>query len=115
LAVLEVIEKENLQQNALQVGQYLEERLVEMQAQDPRIGPLHGCGLFRGLEVVKEDGAPDGERAARIKNHLREHGVLLGSTGPHGHVLKIRPPVVFQREHADILLAALRPAFENCI
>jgi 4-aminobutyrate aminotransferase-like enzyme len=40
-------------------------------------------------------------------NRLRENGVLIGTTGPHYHVLKIRPPLVFQQEHAEILLAAL--------
>ena len=38
---------------------------------------------------------------------MRERGILLSATGPAGNVLKIRPPLVFQRDHADLLLQAL--------
>ena len=54
--------------------------------------------------------APDA--AARIRERLRGNGVLLGTTGPHGNVLKIRPPLVFGRRHADLLLQTLRESLE---
>ena len=112
LAVLEVIEKEMLQQNALEVGQYLREQLVELQKSCSLIGELHGTGLLQGIDIVKPDGSPDPKLAARIMNHMRENGVLIGTTGQHYSTLKIRPPMVFQNEHADILLETLRLALD---
>ena len=113
LAVLDVIEKEALQRNALEVGQYLREGLVEIQRDHPVIGGIHGSGLLLGIDIVKPNGALAPEMADHIMNHMRENGVLIGTTGPHYHVLKIRPPMVFQKEHAGILLAALTKALNE--
>ena len=110
LAVLEVIEKEALQRNALEVGEYLRDRLEVLQRDYPVIGELHGSGLLQGIDIIKPDGALDLEMADRIMNHMRENGVLIGTTGRHYGTLKIRPPIVFQKGHADILLAALMKA-----
>jgi 4-aminobutyrate aminotransferase-like enzyme len=115
LAVLEVIEKEALQQNALQVGQYLRERLAILQRNYPVIGQVHGSGLLLGMDIIKPDGAPDPEMAGRIMNQLRENGVLIGTTGQNYATLKVRPPIVFQKEHAEILLAAMRKALDNVL
>jgi len=113
LAVLDVIEKEELQRNALEVGQYISERFSVLQEKYPVIGEAHGAGLLQGLDIVKSDGTPDPELADRLMNHMRENGVLIGTTGPFYHVLKIRPPLVFQKEHADILLATLTIALNE--
>ena len=113
LAVLEVIEKEALQHNALKVGQYLKERLATLQRDYPVIGGLHGSGLLLGIDIIKPDGTPDPELAARITNHMREKGVLIGTTGQNYATLKVRPPVVFQKEHAEILLAAMTKALDE--
>jgi len=51
--------------------------------------------------------------ADHIMNQMRQDGVLVGTTGQKSNVLKIRPPLVFEREHADILLAALKKALEE--
>ena len=65
--------------------------------------------MFYGVELVRDrttrEPAPDA--AAGISERLRRNGVLLGTTGPHGNVLKIRPPLVFARKHADLLLQTL--------
>jgi 4-aminobutyrate aminotransferase-like enzyme len=113
LAVLEVIEKEGLQQNALEVGRYLREHLGTLKMDYPMIGELHGSGLLQGIDVIKPDGTLDPETADRIMNHMRENGVLIGTTGENYPTLKIRPPIVFQKEHADILLEALTKALEE--
>jgi 4-aminobutyrate aminotransferase-like enzyme len=102
-----VIEKEALQHNALEVGHYLRERLVLLQRDYPVIGELHGSGLLQGIDIVKPNGVPDPDMADRIMNHMRENGVLIGTTGQHDSVLKIRPPIVFQKGHADLLLSVL--------
>jgi 4-aminobutyrate aminotransferase-like enzyme len=89
LAVLQVIEKEGLQQNALEVGQYLIKALAEIQRDYPLMGSLHGTGLLLGIDIIKPDGAPDPDAADQIMNHMRENGVLIGTTGPHYSTLKV--------------------------
>jgi 4-aminobutyrate aminotransferase-like enzyme len=77
------------------------------------IGDIHGSGLLQGIDIGKPDGAPDPETADRIMNHMRENGVLIGTTGEHYPTLKIRPPIVFQKDHADLLLAVLVKALDE--
>ncbi|MBC8504942.1 MAG: aminotransferase class III-fold pyridoxal phosphate-dependent enzyme [Anaerolineales bacterium] len=113
LAVFEVIEKEALQHNALEVGQYLGERLEILQRDYPVIGEIHGSGLLQGIDIVNSDSMPDSEMADSILNHMRENGVLIGTTGQHYATLKVRPPMVFQKGHADMLLAALMKALDE--
>jgi len=115
LAVLEVIEKEALPHNALEVGQYLRERLAILQRDYPVIGELHGSGLLLGIDIIKPDGAPNPEMADHIMNHMRENGVLIGTTGQNYATLKVRPPIVFQKEHAEILLVAMIKALDDIL
>jgi len=113
LAVLDVIEKEGLQQNANEVGQYLKKGIGELQKSYPLLGQVHGSGLLLGIDINTAEGKPDPDMADHIMNHMRQNGVLVGTTGPKSQVLKIRPPLVFEQEHADILLAALKKALEE--
>ena len=115
LAVLEVIEKESLQQNALKVGEYLRERLAILQRDYPVIGGLHGSGLLQGIDIIKPGGALNPEMAKHIVNHMRQNGVLIGTTGQNYATLKIRPPLVFQKKHAEILLAAMTKALDDTL
>ncbi|KEP69721.1 aminotransferase [Thioclava dalianensis] len=108
LAVLEVIEEEGLQENARDVGAYLLTGLQELS--HPLIHDARGLGLFLGLELAR-DGAPAGEEAARIVEEMRARHVLMGRVGRAQHILKIRPPMVFSRDDADMLLAALDASF----
>lgn len=108
-AVLDVIEQQGLQQNALQVGGYLRERLAALGERHALVGEVRGAGLFIGVELVTDRAArtPATAEAARVVNGLRQRQVLLSATGPHANVLKIRPPLVFEREHADLLVERL--------
>jgi 4-aminobutyrate aminotransferase-like enzyme len=108
-AVLEVMEKENLQRNALKTGNYLIARLLEMAEDNAMIGDVRGSGLFIGIELVldRESREPAVAETANTVNLLRERGVLLHSTGVHDNVLKIRPPLAFRKRHADLLLERL--------
>ena len=107
LAVLAVIEDEGLVANAAEVGTYLRRGLAALAERHPLIGDVRGEGLLLGVELVDETGAPAAARARWVTEAMRERGVLISATGPAGNVLKIRPPLVFQREHADLLLRAL--------
>jgi len=68
---------------------------------------VRGAGLFIGVEVE------DAETAEMIVEGLRERGVLVGTTGPSGNVVKIRPPIVFEERHADVLAQALQEVMEE--
>jgi 4-aminobutyrate aminotransferase-like enzyme/Ser/Thr protein kinase RdoA (MazF antagonist) len=115
LAVLDVIEVEGLQHNAHEVGEYLSGKLLELRKDYPVLGEPHGAGLLLGVDVVNADGSPDSDLASRVMNHLRQNGILIGTTGPNANVLKIRPPIVFNQEHAELLLASLANALEVCV
>lgn len=109
LAVLGVLEQERLQENALRTGQYLRERLREMQGRHAVIGDVRGLGLFLGVDVVldRETRTAAPLQASYIVNRLRECGVLTGTDGPFHNVLKLRPPLIFSEADADVFLSAL--------
>ncbi|CAB3793470.1 aspartate aminotransferase family protein [Pararobbsia alpina] len=109
LAVLEVIEREQLMANAEDVGQYLREGLRALARQHENLGEVRGAGLFIGADLVEDRGTmkPDPALASRIVNGLRRKQVLISASGPSGHVLKIRPPLPFSRENADQFLGVL--------
>ena len=107
LAVLAVIGDEGLLENAAKVGSYLRQGLLTLAERHPLIGDVRGEGLLLGAELVDETGAPAAGHASKVTGAMRERGILISATGPAGNVLKIRPPLVFQREHADLLLEAL--------
>ena len=113
--MLEVIEAEGLAENAGQVGAYLLDDLQALWRKYDRIGDVRGAGLFVGVECVKERRTkePLAAAATHVVNDLRRRRVLISVTGPGANVLKIRPPMVFTREHADIFLAALGEALAS--
>lgn len=117
MAVLDVIEDENLQENARNTGDYLKARLEALAADHPLIGDVRGRGLFLGVELVRDRQtlAPATEAANRIINRVRDDGVLLSTDGPFDNVLKIKPPLVFGITEADLLLDALDRALRLTI
>jgi 4-aminobutyrate aminotransferase-like enzyme/Ser/Thr protein kinase RdoA (MazF antagonist) len=110
LAVLDVIEREGLQRNALEVGAYLRGRLGALMEASPCIGDVRGTGLFVGVEIVKDRAtdAPDPARARAIIEAMMQRGVLVGLTGSGRNLLKIRPPMSFSRQNADLVADTLR-------
>jgi 4-aminobutyrate aminotransferase-like enzyme len=116
LAVLDVIEQEKIAQNVRDTGHYLKNGLLELKRQYEIIGDVRGKGLFYGIELVRdrETLEPAAVEAAKVREHLRQNGVLLSVTGPLGNVIKARPPMVFGKIHADQLLETLEQAF-RCI
>ncbi len=112
LAVLEVIEEEGIQANVRETGVYLRDGLRALAERHECIGDVRGKGLFYGVEIVRDRAAKDpwAEEAARVREQLREGGILLSVTGPLNNVMKIRPPMVFSKENADQLLEGLERA-----
>ncbi|MGB3315643.1 MAG: aminotransferase class III-fold pyridoxal phosphate-dependent enzyme [Albidovulum sp.] len=115
LAVLDIIEGEGLQAQARETGDYMLDRFSEMAARYGIIGDVRGRGLFSGIELVRDrvTQEPATEEAGHIVNHMRQQGVLVSTDGPLDNVLKFKPPMVFGRAEADILIAALEMAFSE--
>ena len=101
LAVLDVIEDESLVEHAAEVGARLV-RMLESVCDEVR-----AHGLLIGVAL------PDAALAGRVVDRMRDRGVLIGRTGPGGNVLKIRPPLVFSDEHADLLVETLAAALAD--
>jgi 4-aminobutyrate aminotransferase-like enzyme/Ser/Thr protein kinase RdoA (MazF antagonist) len=109
LAVLDVLEDDGLQSRALRVGEYLLRALRDLQQRRPLIGDVRGSGLFLGVELVRDRATlePATEQAAYVVERLRELGVLAGTDGPFGNVLKVRPPLIFSEVDASLFVGRL--------
>lgn len=102
LAVLDVIRDDGLQAHALDVGNYMKRELEKVKAKHPLIGDVRGMGLFIGIELVedRETLAPAARQASFIANRMKEEGILISIDGPYHNVIKIKPPMVFNRANA---------------
>jgi len=108
MAVLDVIEREQLGASVRRVGEHLRGRLRQLARRHAPVGEVRGAGLFVGVELVADARkTPATALAARVVNELRRRGVLVGTTGPHASILKIRPPMVFSAAQADLLADTL--------
>jgi 4-aminobutyrate aminotransferase-like enzyme/Ser/Thr protein kinase RdoA (MazF antagonist) len=111
LAVLRVLDGEGLMANALATGNYLREQLESVAARHESLGRVRGSGLLLGLEINGRDAPAAKLRTKRIVNALAsEFRILIGYEGPQARILKLRPPLPFRREHADLLVHALDAA-----
>ena len=110
LAVLDVLRDEGLQAHALRVGERMLVGLRRLLDECELVGDVRGSGLFLGVELVRDRQTlePAAAEASYVSNRMRERGILLGTDGPHHNVVKIRPPLPFDEENADLLVAALR-------
>jgi 4-aminobutyrate aminotransferase-like enzyme len=106
LSVLQVMAEENLQQHALVTGQYLKQQLQSLKHKYAVINDVRGLGLFIGIEL-SAPGLSGDEFASLVVNRMKERGVLLSADGPRRNVIKIKPPLVFNRENCDFLCANL--------
>ena len=114
LAVLDVIRDEDLIAHASEVGAHLRARLEALMLRHPRVTAVRGRGLLLGVELTRENREPAPELAARVLDAVRDRGVLIGSTGPHDHVLKVRPPLVVTADETDLIVAAIDEALSSC-
>jgi 4-aminobutyrate aminotransferase-like enzyme len=109
LAVLHVIRTEKLLENAARSGEYLQRGLRALAQRSGVIREIRGAGLFIGVELGLNPatGLSGSAETTRVVNGLRRRGVLVGATGRDGNVVKIRSPLTFEPQHADLLLEAL--------
>ena len=104
MATLQVIEEEGLVENAHVVGAYTLERMQALQ--HPLIAQVRGQGLFFAIEFV-DRGQPAADFTHHVVEAMKREGVLVGSVGRHGNILKLRPPLVLSRENADLAVDTL--------
>lgn len=116
LAVLEVIQNEEMQAQAQQVGQFLLEGLRHLKERFPIIADVRGRGLFIGVELIRDSSSLEPALAELdwIVEYVKTKGYLLSTDGPLHNVLKIKPPMTFNHQNAEELLACLEEALSHC-
>jgi alanine-glyoxylate transaminase/(R)-3-amino-2-methylpropionate-pyruvate transaminase len=114
-AVLEVIEREKLQENALNLGNYILAGLEKLKAKHQIIGDVRGKGLMLGIELVKDRATKEPGKAecAQMLELARDMGLLLGKGGLHGSVIRFAPPMCIARADADFMLEVFEEAFSR--
>ena len=113
MAVLDEIERLDLLRNATEVGGQLTSELRDRVGLHGAIGDVRGCGLFVGIEMIKDGDTkePDAASTEHLSNRLKDKGFLVSYAGKFDNVLKIRPPLVFSHENAAEFLVA----FDECM
>jgi len=108
-AVLEVIDQEHLQQNSLEMGNHLMAGFKKLMSKHDIIGDCRGKGLMTGVELVtdRHSKKPASEQCARVFEHAKELGLLIGKGGFHGNVLRIKPPMCITRPDVDYIIEVL--------
>ena len=114
-AVLDVIEEENLKENVNSVGEYLKDKVSSFVDKFDKVGDVRGQGLFIGIECIEGNGnsEPNKELAVEFVERMKQKGFLISNAGQFRNVLKIRPPLVFQKEHADSLYEVLEETLDE--
>ena len=116
LAVLDVLEKENLQDSALSVGTYLQSKFRQLQKKVSLIGDIRGSGLFIGIELVRdrETLEPATPETSYICTTLKQkYDILSSIDGLHDNVLVVKPPLVFSKRDADYFAESFERASED--
>ena len=113
VAVVEIFEQEKLEQNALRIGALVKSRLEQIQEKSSWIGDVRGRGLVMGVELVKDkktkEPAPDLVR--KLIDVAAQNGLLIGSVGVFGNVVRVAPPLVITEDEAVESL----DIFEKCL
>lgn len=112
---MEVIERENLPENALKVGSHLIAELKKLAKRRKIIGDVRGVGLFVGIELVRDriKKIPATMEAQHIVSRMKEKKILVSSDGPDNNVLKLKPPMVFSIENANHFVSVLDEVLEE--
>jgi 4-aminobutyrate aminotransferase-like enzyme len=112
LAVLDVLDDERVLERVQRTGRLLGSELAALAAWHPAVGDVRGVGLAWGVELVSDlrMREPDRAQARAVRDGMKDAGVLVGTTGPHGNVLKVRPPLALRPEHVKLLVGALDQA-----
>lgn len=112
LATIEVVEEENLVENARVMGKRLRDGLEALKIKyHPVIGDVRGMGLMQGLELVGENKQPQPEATRRLFEATKTNGLLIGKGGLAGNVIRITPPLNVTADQIDQALKMLDRSF----
>ena len=111
LAVLDVIRDEGLQDNAARVSAHVAERMAALR--HPLLRDTRSNGLFFGAEFILDNGQPATRFCADLVEAMVASGVLMNVIGAGRNILKIRPPMPFSLENADVLMDRLEAALTS--
>jgi len=115
LATIEVIEEENLVSNAKVVGNYLREKLEELEEKYPLVGDVRGMGLMQGVELVREGKEPARQEILQVFEATKRRGLLIGKGGLYGNVIRIAPPLNISKADVDEAIRILDEAFAETV
>lgn len=115
LANIEIMQRDKLPEMAHKKGDYFMKKLRAMKEEYPLIGDIRGKGLMIGIELVKdrERKTPAKEETRFVRDHAREHGLLIGSGGVKGCVLRIQPPLIITQEQIEQTLNILEVSIKE--
>ena len=111
LATIQVVEEENLVENARLMGNRLRQGLEALKEKYPVIGDVRGMGLMQTMELVGENKKPDTESLKRLFEATKNHGLLIGKGGLMGNVVRIAPPLNVSKDQIDSALKILDQSF----
>ena len=116
LAVIRIIEEDDLKTNARIVGDYFHNELLKLQEKYYCIGDVRGMGLMQGIELVKDRKTkePYPEAVLRVFEETKRRGVLIGKGGLYGNIIRTGLMLNSSRETVDRLIAAFDEAFALC-
>ncbi len=116
LAVIKVIEDEDLRHNSAVVGAHFREKLEGLKEKHPVIGDVRGMGLMQALELVKDRDTkePHPQAVLRVFEETKRRGVLIGKGGLYGNVIRTGIPLIATKDHVDELIAALDAGLATC-
>ncbi|HHT9119041.1 MAG TPA: aspartate aminotransferase family protein [Candidatus Hypogeohydataceae bacterium YC41] len=112
LATLDVIKTLNLEYRSEQLGAYLIDQLLLLKQKYSIIGDVRGLGLMIGAELVNENKSPAADQTDFILEYLKDHGILVGKTGPGRNVLTFQPPLIITKEDVQEMLEVLEGALQ---
>ncbi|WP_315809093.1 aspartate aminotransferase family protein [Pseudomonas sp. C9-3] len=114
-AVLDVIHDEQLQERSQRIGALMLQGIRQLAERHELIGDVRGAGLFLGVELVTDRTAktPAANQTRQVVNAMRERGVLISAAGPMENILKIRPLLAFEQEHAELFIDCLDKALKD--
>jgi 4-aminobutyrate aminotransferase len=114
LATIEVMEEENLAENANEMGIHLRDGLEDLQTKYPSIGDVRGMGLMQACEFVKDNKVPNPELVVKLFEEMKKEGVLIGKGGLYGNVVRISPPLTVTKSEVDDFIKAMDNSLSRC-
>ncbi len=115
LTTLQVTLEEQLQHNALVVGNHLLDGLRPLTREFEVVGDVRGSGLFLGVELVRDRDTlePAADEATFVVNRMQARGILAGTDGPYHNVIKLRGPMPLTLDDADRIVQTMHQALRE--